>query len=42
LAEAVGAAVKALHTYETPAIMMLPVESADAAYHQWIVEEAHG
>jgi periplasmic divalent cation tolerance protein len=42
LAEAVGAAVKALHTYETPAIMTLPVESADPAYHQWIVEEAHG
>jgi uncharacterized protein involved in tolerance to divalent cations len=31
-----------LHTYETPAIMVLAVESADPAYHRWIVEEARG
>jgi periplasmic divalent cation tolerance protein len=42
LAEAVSAAVKSLHSYETPAIMVLPVESADPAYHHWIVEEARG
>jgi len=42
LAEAVSAAVKSLHSYETPAIMVLPVESADPAYHRWIVEEARG
>ncbi len=42
LAEAVGAAVKSLHSYETPAIMVLPVESADPDYHRWIVEEARG
>jgi periplasmic divalent cation tolerance protein len=42
LAKAVGAAVKSLHSYETPAIMVLPVESADPAYQQWIVAEARG
>jgi len=40
LADAVAAAVKALHAYDTPAIMTLPVESADPAYRRWIVEEA--
>ena len=39
LAETVGAAVKELHTYTTPAIMVLPVESLDPVYHQWIVTE---
>jgi periplasmic divalent cation tolerance protein len=42
LAEAVRQAVKELHSYDTPAIMVLPVESADADYHKWIVEEARG
>lgn len=40
--EAVGAAVKALHAYETPAIMVLPVESLDPDYQAWIVEQARG
>ncbi len=40
LAEQVGAAVKQLHSYTTPAIMVLPVESLDPAYHQWIVQES--
>ena len=39
LAEPVRAAVKELHTYTTPAIMVLAVESADPEYHQWIVAE---
>jgi periplasmic divalent cation tolerance protein len=39
LAGAVSAAVKELHSYETPAIMVMPVEDVDAAYHKWIVEE---
>ncbi len=39
LAEAVGAMVKELHGYTTPAVMVLPVESLAAAYHQWIVAE---
>jgi len=39
LAQPVAAAVRELHSYEVPAAMVLPVESADPAYHQWIVEE---
>ena len=42
LAESVREAVKALHSYTTPAIMVLPVESADADYYRWIMEEAKG
>ncbi len=42
LAEAVGAAVKEMHTYETPAIMVLPVESLDPGYHAWIVAVSGG
>ena len=42
LAEPVRVMVKEIHSYTTPAIMVLPVESADAAYHQWIVNEATG
>lgn len=42
LSEAVGAAVKEMHNYTTPAIMVLPVESADPDYHRWIVEETTG
>jgi len=42
LADEVGATVKELHSYNTPAVMVLPVESLDAAYHQWIVTESGG
>jgi len=42
LAEPVRQAVKALHAYQTPAIMVLPVESVDAAYYAWIVQETGG
>ena len=42
LAESVRAAVKSLHSYETPAVMVLPVESVDADYYRWIVEETAG
>ena len=42
LADQVSAAVKELHSYTTPAIMVLPVDKADPAYHQWIVDEARG
>jgi len=38
-ADDVGAVVKELHTYTTPAIMVLPVDRLDLAYHAWIVEE---
>jgi periplasmic divalent cation tolerance protein len=42
LAEDVRQAVKELHTYDTPAIMVLPAESVDAEYFRWIVKEAKG
>src|SRR3974390_2653918 len=37
LAEPVRAAVKASHPYETPAILVLPIESVDEAYFAWIM-----
>ena len=42
LAEVVRQAVKELHSYTTPAIMVLPAESVDADYYRWIVEAAKG
>jgi periplasmic divalent cation tolerance protein len=39
LAEAVRAAVKQMHSYSTPAILVLPVETVDPDYHAWIVAE---
>lgn len=39
LAEAVRAAVKALHPYTTPAILVLPIESVDQAYLDWLMAE---
>jgi periplasmic divalent cation tolerance protein len=38
-AEAVCASVKATHPYDTPAIMVLPVESVDERYFAWILAE---
>ena len=42
LTEAVRAAVKQMHSYSTPAILVLPIESVDPDYHAWIVAEAQG
>lgn len=39
LSEAVGAAVKEMHSYTTPAIMALPVDNVDPDYNRWIVDE---
>jgi periplasmic divalent cation tolerance protein len=39
LIEAVRAAVKDMHSYTTPAILVLPIESVDPDYHAWIVAE---
>ena len=39
LAEAVRASVKATHPYDTPAIVVLPVESVDERYFAWILAE---
>ena len=42
LAEAVRDAVKASHSYTTPAILVLPIESVDANYLAWIMAETEG
>jgi len=42
LAEPVRAAVKQMHSYSTPAILVLPVENVDSDYHAWIVAETQG
>jgi periplasmic divalent cation tolerance protein len=40
LFEAVRARVRALHSYETPEIVMLPIMAGDADYLAWIAESA--
>ncbi len=42
LAEVVRAAVREMHSYTTPAILVIPIESVDADYHAWLVAEAKG
>jgi periplasmic divalent cation tolerance protein len=39
LAEDVRAAVKAGHSYTTPAILILPIESVDQTYLAWLMAE---
>ena len=39
LAAAVQAAVKELHSYTTPAIMVLPLESVESNYLGWLFAE---
>src|SRR3981081_2738341 len=39
LAEEVRASVKATHPYDTPAILVLPIESVDERYFAWILAE---
>jgi|SRR5215218_11396572 len=39
LAERVSVAVKEMHSYSTPAILVLPIESADRGYFDWIMAE---
>ncbi len=39
LAGAVSAQVKAGHPYETPAILVLPIESVDQTYLAWLMAE---
>ncbi len=39
LAESVYAAVKELHPYETPAILVLPIEGGEPAYLDWLMRE---
>jgi periplasmic divalent cation tolerance protein len=42
LAEAVRGAVKDMHSYTTPAILVIPIEAVDPDYHAWIVAETEG
>jgi periplasmic divalent cation tolerance protein len=42
LAEPVRAAVKEMHSYTTPSVMVLPVESIVADYYAWILRETGG
>jgi periplasmic divalent cation tolerance protein len=42
LAEAVCGAVKEMHSYATPAILVIPIESVDQAYLAWILAETQG
>ena len=42
LAEPVRAAVKQMHSYSTPAILVLPIEKLDPDCHAWIVAETQG
>jgi periplasmic divalent cation tolerance protein len=40
LAEPVRAAVRQLHSYTTPAILVLPIESVDPDYEEWLLAES--
>jgi periplasmic divalent cation tolerance protein len=39
LAESVRDAVKEMHSYSKPAILVLPIESVDSVYHAWLLTE---
>ena len=39
LAGDVSAAVKEMHSYSTPAILVIALESVDPAYHKWLLAE---
>jgi periplasmic divalent cation tolerance protein len=39
LAERVSAAVKEMHSYATPAILVLSLESVDKGYLDWLMTE---
>lgn len=39
LVESVRVAVKEMHSYSTPAFLVLPVESVDQAYLDWLMAE---
>jgi periplasmic divalent cation tolerance protein len=40
LAEPVRAAVRQLHTYTTPAILVMPIKSVDPDYEKWLMAES--
>jgi periplasmic divalent cation tolerance protein len=39
LADAVRIAVKEMHSYTTPAVLVIPIESVDPDYAAWIMRE---
>jgi periplasmic divalent cation tolerance protein len=39
LAERVSAAVKEMHSYATPALLVIPIESVDRGYLDWLMAE---
>ena len=39
LSEPVRAAVKQMHSYTTPAILVLPIDIVDPDYHAWLMAE---
>jgi periplasmic divalent cation tolerance protein len=39
LTEPVRAALRQMHSYTTPAILVIPIEDVDPDYHAWIVKE---
>jgi periplasmic divalent cation tolerance protein len=39
LAGRVSTAVKEMHSYATPALLVIPIESVDADYLNWIMAE---
>ena len=39
LAERVRATVRELHSYTTPAILVMPIESVDPDYREWLLTE---
>ena len=39
LAERASAAVKEMHSYTTPALLVLPIESVDQGYLDWLMAE---
>ena len=42
LAERVRAAVKEMHSYTTPAILVIPLEGVDSSYLGWLFEATEG
>ena len=42
LASAVSDAVKGLHPYDTPAILVMPLESVEKGYFAWLLAETDG
>ena len=42
LASAVSDAVKDLHSYDTPAILVMPLESVEKSYFAWLLAETDG